>query len=105
MAKFKEGDEVYYICGAGFRDDLVIASIQAGIVKCFLVDDKYLMRDGHIRAESHIFWTHDEALPTLFATMDKKIHHLNELVRTFIDYKVGIQHSMDGCEKQGGDGA
>lgn len=95
MAKFKEGDEVCYICGAGFRDQLVIASIQAGIVKDFLVDDKYLMRDGHIRAESDIFWTHDEAVPILLEVMDEKIQHLNEVVRTFINYKMGIEQ-LDG---------
>lgn len=96
MAKFKEGDVVFYITGAGFRDQLVIASIQAGIVKHFLVGDKYLMHDRHVCSESDIFWTHDEAVSRLLVVMDKKIEHLKEKASEFMNYRLGILQTSDG---------
>lgn len=90
MAKFKEGDEVWYIAGAGFRDQLVIASIQAGIVKGVIAGGNYLMHDGRICSQSKVFSTHDEALPALLVVMDRKIEYLKGLVSQFMDYRLGL---------------
>jgi len=60
--------------------------------------------DRGIYAESMIFCTYEEAVPRLVEIMDRKIEYLNDMVSQFRDYTMGIQVSMDGREKQGGDG-
>lgn len=98
MAKFNEGDEVYYLEGAHFclHDLIGIASIQPGVVKAVVVGDNYLMEHGDIYAESKVFLTHDEGVPALIAEMDRKIEHLKGMLSVFIDYKLGLTQSLDG---------
>jgi len=85
MAPFKKGDEVYYIAGDKYRDELVIASVQRGRIDRIFAENYYLIgRQTYYK--SHVFDSEEAAEAGLVVVMERKIENLREKIREFEAY-------------------